>query len=69
MCQISAMLDKDGRQEKIMEQVTRLEVTAEGIVLRSLFEEPRLLTAVKLKEIDFLGGRLTLVAANAQEET
>ena len=62
MCQISAVLEQDGRQEKIMENVTTLEVTPEGIVLSTLFEEPRLLSSTRIEKIDFLGGCITLVA-------
>ena len=61
MCQISAVLEKDGQQEKIMDNVTTLEVTPEGIILSTLFEEPRLLNSTRIKNIDFLGGSITLV--------
>jgi predicted RNA-binding protein len=61
MCQISAVLKQDGQQEKIMENVTTLEVTPEGIVLSTLFEEPRLIHSTRIEKIDFLGGCVTLV--------
>ncbi len=64
MCQISAVLEKDGQREKIMDNVTTLEVTPEGIILSTLFEEPRLLSSTRIKNIDFLGGSITLVADN-----
>lgn len=64
MCQMSAVLSREGQQEKIMDNVTQLEVTSEGIVLHSLFEEPRLVPAARLQKIDFLAGTLTLVAAD-----
>ena len=68
MCQISAVLVKDGRQEKIMDNVTGLEVTAEGIVLTTLFEEPKLLAAARITSIDFMGGTVTLTAAATEGE-
>ena len=62
MCQISAVLVRDGRQEKIMDNVTGLEVTAEGIVLTTLFEEPKLVADARITTIDFMGGTVTLAA-------
>jgi predicted RNA-binding protein len=62
MCQISAVLVRDGKKEKIMDSVTELEVTAEGIRLITLFEEPKLLPGTRITKIDFMGGTLTLAA-------
>ncbi len=62
MCQMSIVLERDGQQEKIMENVTTLEVTSEGIILSTLFEEPRVLPSTRIKKIDFMGGCTTLVA-------
>lgn len=68
MCQISAVLVQDGRQEKIMDNVTGLEVTAEGIVLTTLFEEPKLLADARITTIDFMGGTVTLTAVTTEDE-
>jgi len=68
MCQISAVLVKDGHQEKIMDNVTGLEVTAEGIVLTTLFEEPKLLADARITTIDFMGGTVTLAADTTEGE-
>ncbi len=68
MCQISAVLEEDGREEILMEGVTGLEVTPDGILLTTFFEEPRKVEGVEIQRIDFLGGRLVLARGPAQEE-
>ena len=60
MCQMSVVLQKDEGQEKIMEAVARLEVTAEGVSISALFEQPRHLPGARVKEIDFLDGVVIL---------
>ena len=62
MCQTSVVLERDGKQEQIMENVTSLEVLADGVRICTLFEEPRQLVAVRLEKIDFLSGIVTLVS-------
>jgi predicted RNA-binding protein len=62
MCQMSIVLEKDNQQEKIMDNVSLLEVTDEGIVISTLFEEPKVVPNTMLKKIDFLDGIVTLVA-------
>ena len=57
---MSVILEQDGEQEKIMENVTRLEVTLEGILVSTFFEEPKLVKSAWIKNIDFLGGTVTL---------
>ncbi|MCK5228972.1 MAG: CooT family nickel-binding protein [Desulfobulbaceae bacterium] len=63
MCQINVLLKKKDREEMLMEQVTRLEVLPEGIRIASLFEEPKLVPDVAIREIDFLDGAVILVPA------
>jgi predicted RNA-binding protein len=60
MCQMNVVLEQDGGQEKIMENVTRLEVSDEGVLVSTFFEEPRLVKSAWVKNIDFLGGTVTL---------
>jgi predicted RNA-binding protein len=57
---MNVVLDHDGEQEKIMDNVTLLEVTDEGVLVSTLFEEPKLVKSAWVKNIDFLGGRVTL---------
>jgi predicted RNA-binding protein len=61
MCQMSVVLEKNGKQEKIMDAVARLEVTAEGVVINALFEKPMLIRGGEIKGIDFLDGVVVLV--------
>jgi predicted RNA-binding protein len=46
--------------EQIMEDVTGLEVTPDGVVLGSLFDEPRLIAGAGVKKIDFMATVVTL---------
>jgi predicted RNA-binding protein len=57
---MNVVLEQDGEQERIMENVTRLEVTGAGVVVSTLFEEPKLVKSARVKNIDFLGGTITL---------
>jgi len=61
MCQTSVVLDRNGEQEKIMENITSLELLADGVRIAALFEEPREITSVRLARIDFMSGTVILV--------
>ncbi len=60
MCQINVVVEREGRQEAIMESVTGLDITADGIVLTTFFEEPLVVPDVHIQRIDFLGGSVVL---------
>ena len=60
MCQMDVVLEHDGEQEKIMDNATHLEVTGEGVVVSTLFEEPKLVKSAWVKNIDFQGGTVIL---------
>ena len=60
MCQMNVVLEHDGEQEKIMENATHLEATGEGVLVSTLFEEPKLVKSAWIKIIDFQGGTVTL---------
>ncbi len=62
MCQMKIMQDKDGQQELVMEDVAQLEVVEDGIRISTLFEEPKLISGVTIKTIDFLSGKTMLQA-------
>ena len=62
MCQLNVVVEREGNRETVLESVTGLEVTDDGIVLTTFFEEPLLVADVKVKSIDFLGGSVLLVA-------
>jgi predicted RNA-binding protein len=56
---MSVVLDHDGQQEKVMENVSLLEVVPEGVRISTLFEEPRIV-AGRVQRIDFTAGTVTL---------
>jgi len=60
MCQISVVVEKDGEQEKVMDNVTGLQVIETGVVLTTFFEEPLTVPDVVISRIDFLGGKVFL---------
>ena len=60
MCQISVVVEHDGGQEKVMDNVTGLQVTDKGVVLTTFFEEPLSVRDVVISRIDFLGGKVVL---------
>ena len=60
MCQISVVVAQDGGEEKIMDHVTNLDVTRDGVVLSAFFEEPKIVPGVVITRIDFLGGKVIL---------
>ena len=60
MCQMKVMLDKEGQQELVMEDVTKLEVTEDGVRVSTFFEEPKTVSGVAVNTIDFTSGILIL---------
>lgn len=60
MCQISVVVARDGGEEKLMDNVTSLDVTGGGVVLSTFFEEPKTVPNVVITRIDFLGGKVVL---------
>lgn len=60
MCQINVVVEKNGAQENVMNNVTSLEVTNNGVLLTTFFEEPLSVTDVVISKIDFLGGKVIL---------
>ena len=60
MCQLRAVIEKDGKQETVMESITALEVVDDGVVLSTFFEDPKRIAGVAIQRIDFLGGAVVL---------
>jgi hypothetical protein len=60
MCQMRVVVEEDGVEETVLENVTRLQVSGSTVEVSAFFEEPRRLDAVFIESIDFLGGRLVL---------
>jgi len=67
MCQINVVVEREGNREPIMESVTGLEITEDGIVLSTFFEEPLVIPDVRIKSIDFLGGSVLLVPDKSED--
>lgn len=60
MCQMSVVVEEDGVEVIVMENVTRLQVSGAAIEVSAFFEEPRKLEAVLVQSIDFLEGKVIL---------
>ena len=60
MCQTSVILEKDGKDEVVLENVTGLEVTGENISITTLFEGATEFQNVAIRRIDFSGGKVFL---------
>lgn len=60
MCQMRVVLQKSDQQEKVMDNIARLEITPEGILISAMFDQPKLLAGTVLKQIDFMDGIVTL---------
>ena len=61
---MSVLLDKGENPEIIMENVSQLEVTDEGVKVSTLFEDPKTIPDVHVTKIDFLNGKVFLGASN-----
>jgi predicted RNA-binding protein len=60
MCQMRVIMETTAGTKQIMEEVTGLEITPEGIMLTSLFDDPRLVPDSTVKKIDFMTTLVTL---------
>ncbi|MBU0676312.1 MAG: CooT family nickel-binding protein [Proteobacteria bacterium] len=60
MCQMSVVLEENDHTEPIMDGVTMLETTADGVRMSAFFEEPKLIPGVQVIRIDFLNGKVFL---------
>lgn len=60
MCQMRVVAEKDGREEVLLENVTRLEMVEGGIAVTTLFEGSREFAGAALRHIDFLAGKVLL---------
>ncbi len=60
MCQMRVVVEEEGVEEIVMENVTRLQVSGGAIEVSAFFEEPRRLEAVFVQSIDFLEGKVVL---------
>ncbi len=62
MCQMSVVLDKNGEQETIMDNVTLLEAKGTGVEVSTLFDAPKQVDHCRVERMDFNSGTVTLVS-------
>lgn len=60
MCEIRVVLEQDGVEELLMQNVTRLEVLESSVAITSLFEGSREIPNSVIRNIDFLAGKVFL---------
>ncbi len=61
MCQLKAIVEQsDGSQKIVMEAVTDVNVTPDGVTLKTFFEEPLTVPNAWVQSIDFLSGSMIL---------
>ena len=60
MCQISVVVEKDGMEELVMEDVTSLVVDTDKLEISNLFEGPKSIDQVVIRSIDFVAGKVLL---------
>jgi len=63
MCQTSVLMEKDGQEELLLENVTGLEVSGMNITITTLFEGATEYQNVAISSIDFSGGKVFLQQA------
>ena len=61
MCQMSVLIQKAEKTEKIIEEVIKVEIIDNGIMVSTYFDEPKFIANVIIKEIDCLGSTVTLL--------
>jgi predicted RNA-binding protein len=57
---MSVVVEHEGAEEMVMDNVTTLRVMDKGVVLTTFFEEPLSIPDVVISRIDFLGGKVFL---------
>jgi len=60
MCQISVVIERDGVEELVMEDVTNLVVDFDSLQISTLFEGPKSVEQVVIRSIDFMAGKVML---------
>jgi len=57
---MSIILETNGQEETLLKNAAKLIVTAEGIEISALFDEPKIIKNAAVHEIDFLDGTVKL---------
>ena len=61
MCQMSVVIQKEEKTDKIIEEVVKVEIINNGIQVSTFFDDPKFIDNVMIKEIDCLGSTVTLL--------
>jgi predicted RNA-binding protein len=67
MCEATVYLEKAGQRQKVLEDIIRVELTRDGVVLSKLLEPLQTIQSV-IQEIDFLKHAVTLTAEGQNDE-
>jgi predicted RNA-binding protein len=68
MCQLKAVVERQGSRETVMESVTTVDVTTDGVILSTYFEEPLTLRGVRIRSVDLLNGAILLMEQNKEND-
>lgn len=68
MCQLKAVVERQGSRETVMESVTTVDVTRDGVILSTYFEEPLTLRGVRIRSVDLLNGAILLIEQNKEND-
>jgi predicted RNA-binding protein len=60
MCQMSAVVERDGKVELLKENIIRLDMLTTGVRVSTLFEGSTELVGMTIHHIDFLTGKVFL---------
>lgn len=60
MCEIRVVMEQDGIEELIMQNVTKLVVHDNSVGISSLFEGSKEIQNARIRDIDFLAGKVFL---------
>jgi len=63
MCQTNVLMEKNGEEELLLENVTMLEVLESSLKITTLFEGTKEFFGVAIHRIDFTGGKVYLYHA------
>ena len=63
MCQMRVVMEKDGKEELLLENVTRIDIRDKRVAVTTLFEGEREIPDAVIQRLDFLSGKVFLAPA------
>lgn len=63
MCQMRVVMEKDGKEELLLENVTRIDIHDKRVAVTTLFEGEREIPDTVIQRLDFLSGKVFLAPA------